>query len=344
MTSVRQGAVVMTLALLAACGGSGSSESTGRLTIGLTDGPVEGASAVIVAFTGVELKAAGDGEPMEPVVFDADSCEDFNVVTGTCSIDLLELQGTASRVVFNHELPAGRYNWVRLLVDADMNEMDSYIDFGDDRQCSLYIPSGDETGLKIVSGITVTANGLSEYTLDFDVRKSVTAPPGQAGMPATLEEACSQNYFLKPAIRIVDTTEVGTIAGTVLADTLSDAGCSQDGSTGEYQNVAVYVFDNAGGDAVADDIDGDGDPVTTATVVYDEVLNDGSYAYEAGFLLPQDYLVALTCTTDKDLPDSADFDPSNPGGSEFGFIAEGFVTVETDGTSGIDFAPEPAQP
>ena len=63
-TFIRGGSIAATLLALAACGGSDSGNSTGQLTIGLTDGPVEGATKVIIAFAGLELKAAGE-EPME---------------------------------------------------------------------------------------------------------------------------------------------------------------------------------------------------------------------------------------------------------------------------------------
>jgi hypothetical protein len=198
--------------------------------------------------------------------------------------------------------------------------------------CSLWIPSGSETGLKIVSGITVTANGASDYTLDFDVRSSVTAPPG-VGM-GTLQ-ACAQNYVLKPAIRIIDNTEVGTIAGTVPdpvivpESPLSDDSCVANEMTGQIENAAVYIFENFDGNAVADDIDDEMDnanPVTTASVVFD--MDANAYAYEAGFLLaPEDYLVALTCTAGVDFSDSNEFDPTDPNMQDFSFIAERGVTT-----------------
>lgn len=331
-TTIRASGIAVTLFLLAACD-AGSGSSTGQLTIGLTDGPVESATAVVVAFSGLQLKAAGDAEPMDPVLFDSDSCDEF-ADDGVCYIDLLELRGTESRVVFSEQVPAGSYEWIRLLVNAERNVMDSYIMLDAETQCSLYIPSSANTGLKIVSGITVTANGTSSYMLDFDVRKSITAPPGQAGEL----DLCAQNYVGKPAIRIVDVTKVGTIAGTVSAETLASAACATNVATGEYENVAVYVFDNADGQAVADDIDAVDDgypsPVTTASVIFD--VNEATYVYEAGFLLsPQNYLLALTCTADLDMPDGDDFEPVSAGPQDFGFIAEGTVTTILDGSEGI---------
>lgn len=351
--ALRSLAVIFCSALiLVACGGGGStSNNTGQLRLGLTDGPVEHANSVVVAFTGVQLKAAGSSEPMDPVTFDEHSCDTWNAATGTCSIDLLDLVGEQRRVVFSEDLPAGNYEWLRLMVDADRNELDSYIQIdAEGMMCPLWIPSGAQSGLKVIKNITVTANGMSDYTLDFDVRKSVTAPPGLNPATDSLE-MCAQNYILKPVIRIVDNTEVGSIAGTVSSDTLAMNECATDEVSGEYVNVAAYVFDNADGNAVADDIDGvdedtDGeagnlvarDPVTTATVSYD--VNSDTYGYLAGFLLaPQDYLVALTCQADADMPDmnELDLDPASEAVPTFGFIAEGTTTTVAGDTVDVSF-------
>jgi hypothetical protein len=328
-TIIQSAATAATLLSLAACSGGSSPSNTGQLTLGLTDGPVESATSVVVQFTGIEIKPTG-GPPQEAVVFDSASCDEFDA-TGACSIDLLTLTGDERKVVFNGQLEAGNYQWVRLLVNADLNEMDSYIGFEDGSMCSLYIPSSAQSGLKIVSGITVTANGVSDYTLDFDVRKSITMPPGLAG-PMGSTEMCAANYVMKPTIRIVDTTQVGMIVGTVPELLLSTSNCAQNENTMQYENVAAYVFENFDGSATPDDIDEDAiypDPVTTASVVFDTDAN--GYVYEAGFLLsPEDYLVALTCTSDPDLMDVDEFDPELTTPQDFSFIAERTVTTITD--------------
>ncbi|MEX2496228.1 MAG: DUF4382 domain-containing protein [Woeseia sp.] len=332
MRSITLGTIAaIPLLLLAGCNSDGSDPAgEGTLTIGLTDGPVESAERVVIAFSGIELKQSG-AAPLDPITLDEASCDDFDAATGTCSIDLLTLTGTNRKVVFNETIDAGQYEWVRLMVDAERNVMDSYIEFEDGTSCPLYIPSGSETGLKIVSGITVTANGMSDYTLDFDVRKSVTAPPGlQTGDT----EACTQNYILKPAIRIVDTTEVGAIGGTVDEQLLADAECTVDDVSGLYQNTAVYIFENFDGAAVADDLDEDAthrDPVTTASVVFDGDPAVNAYVYEAGYLLaPEDYLAALTCSSDLDDAATDDLDPTSEPIGDFTFIAERTVVTEVD--------------
>lgn len=330
---------------LAGCGGS-SGESTGTLNIGLTDGPIDSAEAVVIQFTGLELKSAGG--PPEVFDFDPDACDSIDS-TGSCSIDLLTLQGTEYRTLFGQNVPAGEYQWVRLLVNAERTVHDSYITLDGGQQCSLWIPSGAETGLKIVSGMIVTANGVSNFMLDFDVRTSITAPPG---LPSETEE-CLQDYVLKPAIRIVDETESGSIAGTVNADLLLDDSCRDEiEPLGVVDNLDVYVFENFDDLASADDYDGEGDPIASAMVEW----NGTDYTYEVGYLLEGSYKLGLTCTADVDvmpgeegeIADNHNCEPvQNSTTCElsedppFSFVAEIDVTVAIDAIADGTF-PAPA--
>ena len=81
--------VVATVAALAGCGGGGSDgmqSKTGTLRLGITDAPVDQADAVVVQFTGVELK------PMGGAAFS----RDFPTPK---TLDLLALQGHHARPV-----------------------------------------------------------------------------------------------------------------------------------------------------------------------------------------------------------------------------------------------------
>jgi len=149
------------------------------------------------------------------------------------------------------------------------------------------IPSFDETGLKLVSGFVVPANGHGSYTLDVDIRAALHAPPGQ-----------NSDFFLRPALRIVDNTLVGEIAGTV-------SGALIDGDAGCTSGNAVYVYE---GDVIPDDVDlvdsDDAEPVTSTIVKLNETTGD--YEYVAAFLHAGDYTVAFTCQAGDDDPDSDD--------------------------------------
>lgn len=263
-----------TSALLAACGGGGgSSGSTGSLTLNVTDAPVDGANKVVVVFTGVSIKPAGGNE--------------INIDYATPrQIDLLALQGgNVAGLLDGQIVPAGRYEWARLKVLTSKDSASpSYLQDGSLVNHPLYVPSGAETGLKLVGGFTVPANGAASFTIDFDLRKSVVDPQGNfAG-----------GYFLKPALRLVDNTLVGRISGTV--NNFATLCPSPNGPT-------VYVFAGAG--VTPDDIDGTAaEPVSTAPVKLD--TGTGTYRYTVPFLPAGAYTVSLTCVGATDLPESSE--------------------------------------
>lgn len=250
--------------IFAACGGSGGSDAQyGKITLGVTDAPVDGAEKVVVEFTGVELKAAG--EP-GPEVFD---------FTTPRQIDLLALEGGGSEILLSDEtVPAGNYEWIRLKVNAGRTASDSYVDLEDGSRHPLFIPSGNESGLKLIRGFTVGAGSTTNFTIDFDLRRSVIRPPGQDG-----------DFVLKPVLRLVDNLQVGTLTG-VVAPALVSSDCTP----------AVYVF--TGSDATPDDLGGTTEPFVTARVVQSETT--GAYEYRIGFMPVGAYTVALTCAADLD--------------------------------------------
>jgi hypothetical protein len=284
------------LLLLALAGCSNDGPDTGLLTLAVTDAPVDGATAVVVEFTGLEVKPAGG----DAISFDYDVPR---------SIDLLALSGEDSEVLLDGaEVPAGRYDWVRLKVNAEEDGVaDSYIDLKDGSRHELEVPSGAETGLKLHNGFNVPAGGAASFTMDFDLRKSVHEPMDAA-----------DSYKLRPTLRIVDNTQVGAIGGTVAA-ALVTTGCSP----------AVYVFEGSG--VTPDDVDGlVPDPVTTAVVALD--ANSGQYVYTVGFLLPGAYTVAFTCAAAGDNPATDD---------AIAFSGTQAATVTAGQTTAITFATPP---
>jgi hypothetical protein len=283
---------------VASCGGSdggGAGDgATGTLTLQITDGPVEAAEKVYIQFSGLELKAA-DGQRttlyycQDPVDATLTIVSDAVCTTPPAPkrFDLLALNsGQADFLLQDFTLPAGRYNWIRLMVDTD-GEDDSCIDVdidGMDGIChELTIPSNDQTGLKLNRGFVIPAGGSADFTIDFDLRKSVHF---------TGNDPDTGEYMLRPTLRLADNTMTGAIAG-VVNDTLMTVTCDP-----VNDHPAVYVYEGSG--VSPDDIDGIApDPVTTASVKKD---NMDVYRYKAAFLEAGDYTVAFTC-------DAADDDP-----------------------------------
>jgi hypothetical protein len=287
---------------LAGCGGGGDGgAATGRISLAVMDAPVDSATSVVVEFTELELKPESGPSftiPLDPAR----------------QVDLYDLQeGMSEYLVIDRTVPAGRYNWVRLGLNAEEGLTDSYIEMDDGSRHPLHIPSGAQTGLKLVSGFLVPVNGEADFVIDFDLRKSIVKP-----------EAEGQDYKLKPALRMVNMATAGDIGGTVDATLLAGTGCSDPAAN------AVYVFEGAG--IEPDDEDGtEPDPVTSALVNLRE--SDGIYAYRVAYLVPGEYTVALTCNADQDVVEIDDL----PGDGSFGFVASQDVTVVADTLADASF-------
>lgn len=309
---------------LTACGGSGtSSGDTGRLSLYVTDAPVDDASAVVVAFTGVELKPA-DGEPIGFSVCDPETAPETETETATSDpsgceggvrkIDLLKLTGDESVALLGDvELPAGRYEWIRLEVLTSRTSTDDSFIVINDVPRPLWVPSGEQSGLKLVQGFTVPAGGIASFTIDFDLRKSITNPQGPF----------LDTYFLRPALRLVDNKLTGHLEGDIAAELVEGEACFGTEPSGLG---VVYVFEADG--EIGHEIDLEG--AVTSTKV-DSIHGDTetSYSYRVGFLPAMEggteYLVQLWCET----PDDVDVDRI--------WLAEEFADVFPGETTPLDF-------
>jgi hypothetical protein len=268
-------ACILVLAILAACGGGGDSgeisapqSQFGTLNLRITDSPVTSARRVVVQFTGLEITRAGGAQPE---VFDF----------APRQIDLLALDGGGSEILLaNETLPAGEYESIRLKVNAGRNGSDSFIELDDGSIHPLFIPSGNQSGLKLIRGFTIGAGSTNNFTIDFDLRKSVIHPPG-LGDP----------YLLKPVLRLVNNLEVGTIDGTV-ANALVVDGCVP----------AVYLYTGAG--IVPDDLGSLTPPLASTAVNLDTAT--GNFRFRLGFVPVGVSTVAFTCAADDDAADVDD--------------------------------------
>jgi len=242
------------------------------MQLSVADASVDGAQAVVVKFTGVELT----GNSGNPVVITFPQPK---------TIDLISQSGTASAVLFNQPIPAGSYGQIRLMVVADGDPSNSYILLSAGAMHGLLVPSGSETGLKLVSGFTVPSSGVVDYTIDFDLRMAITCPPGQA-------PAC----ILKPAERLVNNTTVGNIQG-VVSNTLVPTGCTP----------GVYLY--SGTVNTPEDMNSTAPATDTNQPLSSKVPVPNSqppYYYQFTFLPPGTYTVAFTCQAALDNPDKAD--------------------------------------
>jgi len=114
--------------------------------------------------------------------------------------DILQLTNGNFELLADEELEPGFYPQIRLVVSRDNNSV-----VVDGETHSLFIPSGEQTGVKINVDADIS-EGI-EYTilLDFDAERSVVKT-GQAPFPG---------FLLKPVIRASNRAETGNIAGVV---------------------------------------------------------------------------------------------------------------------------------
>lgn len=285
MHSLLKSGVIVLTALISACGsgtaeiGSGNnSGGQGRLSLKITDAPIDNANKVVIEFVGVELRSSS----LDEII---------NIDFAPKSIDLLALQGISTAVLLDNEpLPAGVYNELRLKINADDDgELESFIELSDGSQHELIIPSGFTSGLKIKGELSLSEDSTGNFTVDFDVRRSIVVAGGQGNSKV--------KYHLKPVLRLTEDTSTGNIRGLVHADLLTDSTCSD---SDPVTDNAVYVF---AGSVIPDDMDSSSDtdiePLTS-------VLLDDTFNYTAAFLPAGEYTLAFTCRADIENVDTDD--------------------------------------
>lgn len=330
--------------LCTACGGGGGSSAadpiaaptSGTLSVGITDAAVDDVVAVNLRVTALELRQQNAAES-EVITIDLTD-DDGNAM----QFNLLDYQnGEVFPLFDNEEVPAGVYDQARLVLEAPAQTprqcegqdplAGSHVEELTGGFAPIFIPSGSNTGLKLVSAFEVPADSDVTVVIDFDLRQALHRPPP------------FDCYFLRPAYRMEVTVTTGRIAGTVDSTLLdgSNGLCSDsDPMTGN----AVYVYeglDQTPGDLDAVD-DDDADPYATASVEFDpNAGNTGAGAYVVGLLPPGDYTIAFTCRADEERlpnPDS-EIEDEQLADDALDFQHPQNATVIVQTTSTVDFPP-----
>lgn len=260
------------LAAMAGCGDTDSTtstSSTGLLNIAVTDAPVDEAVEVIVVFDSIELKPVG----AEPLVLTLEPARRVNL--------LQYRDGETFNLLEQARIQAQEYEWLRLQIRAQENLQDgSFIRLRDGRQFPLFIPSGAETGLKLIRRFTVAQGGNTRLLIDFDLRKSLVRPPGQA-----------PNWILKPTLRLTDRLQTGTLIDNI---NLTDLAASFGLGRAEC-DAGLYLFQ--GWDQTPDDMDGNPEdgPDPVVYVPLDPLREQTQVESRIHFLEAGQYTLALTC-------------------------------------------------
>jgi hypothetical protein len=191
-------------AVLISCSGS-SGGGVGTLELGLTDLSTDDFKAIYVTIAEVQVNKQGET---------AEESGWETIMTPGQTFNLLELVNGVMAPLGVSELAAGRYGQMRLIL-GDLPETPednilgvphpsaNYFIDKDDNSIELTIPSGYQTGIKIVKGFTIVHGQSTEMILDFDAARSVVRA-GNSG-----------KWLLKPTIKVLEIVENSVVTGVV---------------------------------------------------------------------------------------------------------------------------------
>lgn len=239
-----------------------------RLTVKVTDAPVDDAEAVVLRVSGVDL-LRDDGAL---VTLDTEARD----------IDFLQYQdGQTYTLIDEAEVASGRYVGARLRV-ADSGS---------------YLLRKDGGKLPIVNSAEAGEFGSLAFELDEDEEATILL---DLELRFSLDEdSAAGNLALTPVLRVLREGEHGSLEGTVAADLVEADSCRQGRTLG--RGVSVYAY--AGHGITPDDYARTAVtalPLSAAAVRRDE--SDDVYRYRFAFLPEGDYSLALTCGADAERP------------------------------------------
>lgn len=187
------------------CGGSSDGDgTTGKLSLSLSDAPAPEYQAVYVTISQIQVHRA-----------DAADGQWQTILTPQATYNLLDLINGTTAPLGVADLPTGTYTQMRLILAdtpddttnilGDSHPYANYLITSADEPeaIELKVPSGFQTGIKLVHSFEVESGRTVGLVLDFDAGRSVVKA-GNSG-----------NWLLKPTIKVMGTVNNATLAGTV---------------------------------------------------------------------------------------------------------------------------------
>ena len=184
--------ILLMAALLAGCSHSTDRPGFGTLNVRMTDAPGD-FQKVNLVITQVSVRMAGGAMG---AAADSDSTSWVVLSNSTATYDLLTLQNGVFTTIGTGQVPAGHYTQVRLKIGAGSNIV------VDGTTYPLTVPSGAQTGLKLIGPFDVPENGTIDLALDFDAARSIILTGGGT-------------YMLKPTVKVMPISTAGAITGQV---------------------------------------------------------------------------------------------------------------------------------
>ena len=203
--TIKLALAALLLGTMAACGGGGGE---GTLRLSLTDAPGD-FDAVYVTVEKVRVHQSDTASDTDGGWWDI-------ALEQPLKINLLDLQNGVLADLGQARLPAGNYTQLRLVLVANSADGDplanSVLPRGaadPEGLVALTTPSGQQSGLKLKTNITVLPDQVADFVIDFDAHKSVQVVGAGA----------SGKYLLRPVIRVMPAYSAITgVAGFLATD------------------------------------------------------------------------------------------------------------------------------
>ena len=191
-------------------GGSSSSDSTGTLSMSLTDEPASEYSAFYITINDIQVHLKGNED-------DDENWRSVAAPTLPKTFNIKDLTAGVREEIGLADLPVDDYTQMRLIIgdtpddgintEGESHESNGFANYVIDKNGEyheLKIPSGYQTGFKIVHGFSISTEQTTELLLDFVASQSVVIA-GNSG-----------KWLLKPTIKVGDMAELSIIRGKVV--------------------------------------------------------------------------------------------------------------------------------
>jgi hypothetical protein len=235
--------------------------NSGTLSLSLMDASTDQYKAVYITIEGIQVHLGGEeGSP--------GNWESVEMPVSPITVNLLELVNGVREDLGLVSLPEGHYTQMRLMIgrepDSSVNVLGNahphanyVIKAKDPAEIhELRVPSGHQSGVKIVQGFDISADQTTELILDFDAALSV------------VEAGNSGNWNLKPTIRVAELQTYAIITGLVTSE--------NDGVGIEGARVTLQRYDASAADPM-DQVTVKAASVTDENGFYQLFVEQGQY-------------------------------------------------------------------